>query len=102
MIIKDKPDSSSFMQVGEGYVQQASGPYSVTTVNGAGTFIQGPVSFSSPIENIKVNGIFRFNPMLSTGIASTMITPMPVLTIDLPLKNISTMAGIAAIAASLI
>lgn len=102
MIIKESPNSSSFVQVGDNYAQQASGPYSVTTVNGAGVFIQGPVSFSSPIENIKFNGIFRFNPILATGIASTMITPVPVLNLDLPLKNISTMAGIAAIAASLV
>ena len=102
MIIKDTPDSSSFLQTGRDYAQVASGPYSVTTVNGAGTFINGPLSISSPIENIKVSGIYRFNPILATGIASTMITPVPVLTLDLPLKNISTMASIAAIAASLV
>lgn len=74
------------MQTGQDYAQIASGPYSVTSVNGAGTF--GPLSISSPIENIKVSGIYRFNPILATGIASTMITPVPVLTLDLPLKNI--------------
>lgn len=102
MIIKDKPESSSFLQTGQDYAQIAAGPYSVTSVNGAGTFINGPLSISSPIENIKVSGIYRFNPILATGIASTMITPVPVLTLDLPLKNISTMASIAAIAASLV
>lgn len=102
MIIKDKPESSSFLQVGEGYSQIASGPNSITTTNDAGNFIHGPVSFSSSIENIKVGGIFRFNPMLSTGIPSTMVTPMPVLTIDLPLSNIATISKIASISLSLI
>lgn len=102
MIIKDKAGSSSFVQVGEGISQLASGPNSITTTNDAGNFIQGPVSFSSSIENIKVGGIFRFNPMLSTGIPSTMVTPMPVLTIDLPLSNIATISKIASISLSLI
>lgn len=102
MIIKDKPESSSFLQVGEGYSQIASGPNSITTTNDAGNFIQGPTSFSSSIENIKFAGIFRFNPMLSTGIPSTMVTPLPVLTLDLPIQNVATMSKIAAISLSLI
>ena len=102
MIIKDTPDSSSFLNVGEGFSQIASGPNSITTTNDAGNFIQGPVSFSSSIENIKVAGIFRFNPMLSTGIPSTAVTPMPVLKIDLPIKNVATISKIAAISLSLL
>ena len=102
MIIKDTPESSSFLQVGEGYSQIASGPNSITTTNDAGNFIQGPTSFSSSIENIKVAGIFRFNPMLSTGIPSSMVTPMPVLMIDLPIGNIGTMSKIASVALSIL
>lgn len=101
MIIKEKPNSSSFLQVGEDYSQIASGPNSITTTRDAGNFIQGPVSFSSAIENIKVGGIFRFNPMLSTGIPSSMVTPIPVLKLDLPLSNIATMSKISAIALSI-
>ena len=102
MIIKDKPESSSFAQIGEGYSQIASGPNSITTTNDAGNFILGPTSFSSSIENIKVGGIFRFNPMLSTGIPSIMVTPMPVLMIDLPIGNIDTMSKIASVALSIL
>lgn len=102
MIIKHSPESSSFVQVNEGISQLASGPNSISTTNEAGNFINGPTSFSSPIESIKFAGIFRFNPMLSTGIASTMITPIPVLTLDLPLSNIASMSKIAAISMSLI
>ncbi len=102
MIIKDKPESSSFLQVGEGYSQIASGPNSITTTNDAGNFIQGPTSFSSSIENVKFAGIYRMNPMLSTGIPSTMVTPMPILTLDLPIQNIATVSKIAAISLSLI
>ena len=102
MILKDRPESSSFVNIEEGLTQIASGPNSISTTRDGGNYIGGPLSLSSPIENIKVAGIFRFNPMLSTGIASTMITPVPVLTIDLPLSNIASMGKIASIAASLI
>ena len=40
--------------------------------------------------------------MLSTGIPSTMVTPLPVLTIDLPLGNIATLGKIATLALTLI
>ncbi len=102
MLIKHKPNSSSFLQVGEGFSQIAAGPNSITTTNDSGNYIQGPVSFSSSIENVKFGGIFRFNPMLSTGIPSTMVTPLPVLTIDLPLGNIPTLGKIATLALTLI
>lgn len=102
MILKDTPESSSFIQIGSEYAQIASGPNSVSSTNDAGTFINGPLSISSPIENIKVGGIFRFNPMLSTGIPSTMITPVPTLILDLPISNIASMIKIAAIAVSLV
>lgn len=102
MIIKDTPESSSFMQTGEGFSQIASGPNSMSTTRDAGNFINGPLSISSSIDSIKVGGIFRFNPMLSTCIPSTMVTPMPTLTIDLPVSNIGSMMKIASLAASLI
>lgn len=102
MIIKNRPESSSFVNIDEGLSQIASGPNSISSTNDAGNFINGPTSFSSAIEHVKFAGIFRFNPMLSTGIPSTMITPMPVLTIDLPISNIASMGKVAAIAMSLI
>lgn len=101
MIIKDTPESSSFVYVTEGASQIAAGPVSVTATNDAGVFINGPVSISSSIQNIKVGGIFRFNSMLSTGIASTMSTPLPVLKLDLPLGNALIMLKVAAMAKTL-
>ena len=100
-VIKNTASSSCFLNVETELTQISAGPNSITTTREAGNFIQGPVSFSSPIENMKVGGIFRFNSMLSTGIPSTMVTPMPVLKIDLPMKNIAQMIGVAAIAASI-
>lgn len=101
MILKETPDSSSFFYTVEGMSQIASGPNSVSATNDSGIFLNGPLSISSSIHNIKVGGIFRFNSMLSTGIASTMVTPMPVLKLDLPISNLGVMAKIAAIASTL-
>ena len=101
-ILANSPGSSSFVQAIEGVAQIASGPNSVSATRDAGVFINGPVSISSSISNIKVGGIFRFNTMLSTGIASTMTTPLPVLKLDLPIANVTTMATIAAVASSLL
>lgn len=101
MMIKNTPGSSSFLQVVEGEATLASGPISVTATNDAGVFINGPLSISSSIHNIKVGGIFRFNSMLSTGISSTMTTPLPVLKLDLPITNAGIMLKTAAIAMAL-
>lgn len=102
MIYKDKPDGQSFLQTDETFAQIASGANSITTTSDGGNFIQGPLSISSNINNIKVGGIFRFNTMLSTGIPSTMITPVPVLKLDIPTGNLTSMAKIATIASSLV
>jgi len=102
MIIKNTPGSSSFVQVLEGEAQLAAGPISVTATNDAGVFINGPLSISSSIHNIKVGGIFRFNSMLSTGTSSTMTTPLPVLKLDLPISNSLLMLKTAALASALV
>lgn len=101
MIIKETPSSTSFVYVTEGTTQIASGANSVSATNDSGVFINGPVSMTSSIHNIKVGGIFRFNSMLSTGMSSTMVTPLPVLKLDLPLKNITSAIAIASLAKSI-
>lgn len=101
MLIKHTPGSSSFVRVIEGEAQLASGPISVTATRDSGVYVNGPLSISSSIHNIKVGGIFRFNSMLSTGIASTMTTPLPVLKLDLPLGNAAVMMKVAALASAL-
>lgn len=102
MIIKESPSSSCFLQTGTDYTQIAAGPNSVTVTREGGNYIQGPVSFSSPVSNIKVAGVFRFNSLLSTGIPSTMITPIPVLKLDLPIAYAGQMVGVSAMMVGLL
>lgn len=82
---------------GEEYSQIASGPNSFTSTRDKGNFINGPLSISSNIDNIRVGGIYKFNPVLASGLPSTMITPIPTLVLDMPVKNLSSMAAISAV-----
>ena len=96
-VIKNSPGSSDMLIAGEGYSQITSGANSVTVTRDSGVYINGPVSLSSPIDNVKISGIFKLNTILASCLPSTMITPMPTFVMDMPIKNLSSMAGIAAI-----
>jgi hypothetical protein len=102
MLIKNKNDSSSFLQVLDETSMIASGPNSIATTRDAGNFINGPVSFSSPPTSYRFGGVFKFNPLITTCVPSTLATPISTLTLDLPIKNISTLTAITGIIASLL
>lgn len=96
-VIKETADSSCMVVAANTYTQITAGPNSITTTKESGNYINGPLSISSSIENIKVSGMFKFNPQLNTGLASTLITPIPVLVFDLPVKNLATSSAISSI-----
>lgn len=102
MLIKNKNDSSSFLNVNDDSSIIASGPNSIASTRDAGNFINGPVSFSSPPTSYRFGGVFKFNPLITTCVPSTLATPISTLTLDLPIKNISTLTAITGIIASLI
>jgi hypothetical protein len=101
-VIKITPDCSSALIAADTYSQIVSGPCSITTTADSGNFINGPLSISSGIDSIKVGAIFRFNPILASGIPSTIITPIPTLVMDVPIKNLGSLAAIASLCASLV
>lgn len=101
-VYKDKPnDSNFFMLEGENSIM-ASGPNAVGVTRSGGVFINGPTSFSSPVDSIKFGGILRFNPITASGLPSTMITPIPTFIIDLPIKGVSNMSAMASMLASVL
>lgn len=101
-IIKDKPNDSNFLMLeGENSII-ASGPNAVGVNKSGGVFLNGPVSFSSPVDSIKFGGVFRFNPVTASGLPSTMITPIPTFIIDLPIKGISNMSAMASMLSSMV
>lgn len=99
-VIKTGTDSAAAVIAAENYSQIIAGSNSIGTDTEGGNFILGPVSFSSQIDSIKVGGIFRFNPILASGLPSTMITPISTLTMDPPIKNLGSMSAIAAMISS--
>lgn len=96
-VMKTAPDSSSMVIAGDTYSQITSGANSITTTRESGNYINGPLSISSPIDNIRVNGVYKFNPQLSTGLPSTMMTPIPTLVFDIPIKNLASQSAISAV-----
>ena len=99
-IMKESVDASAAVIAAESYSQIIAGANSVSVDNEGGTFINGPISVSAPIHNWRTGAIFKFNDLLQTGMPSTMITPIPTLVIDPPIRNIASMAAIAAMVAS--
>lgn len=100
-VIKDKPSSSCMVVAADEYTQITAGPNSITTTRENGNYINGPLSISSNIDNIRVGGIYKFNPQLSTGLPSTMITPIPTLVFDLPVKTLASSSAIMAVLSGL-
>lgn len=99
-VIKYTADSKAAIVTGETYSSIIAGSNSISSDREGGNFILGPTSFSSNIDNIRV-GPFKFNPILASCLPSTMITPVPTLVLEPPIKNIASMAAIASMVSSL-
>lgn len=101
-IIKDTIDSPTFVYLEGPNVMLASGPNSVTANKDNGIFINGAVSFTSNIENIKFGGMFRFNPVAASGMPSTGISPIPTFIIESPVSGIRNITSVAGMLSSLL
>lgn len=100
-VIKEDNDSSNFLLLEQGKSIIASGPNSVSVTRDNGVFINGPVSFTSTVDSVKFAGTFRINPLAASGLPSTIVTPIPMFTIEPPIR-VGAMGSVAKIAASLI
>lgn len=49
-----------------------------------GSIITGPLSIGAAPQDIKISGINTLNPLISSGIPSTIVTPIPVCLFDFP------------------
>ena len=54
-----------------------------------GVFINGPTSIVSAPEQIRLSGLWTFNPAVLSTVASTIVTPHPVLELNIPYNNAS-------------
>lgn len=101
-IVKEKVDSSNFFLLEGSNSIMASGPMAVGVSKDHGVFVNGPTSFSSSIDSIKFGGMFRFNPVAASGLASTAITPIPTFVIESPIKGVSSITAVSSIFKSLV
>lgn len=99
-IIKDKIDSSAFLEAGSLHSRMAAGAMSVTVDKDGGAFINGPLSISSGIGSIKFGPIFKFNPLAASCVPSTLVTPISTFIFDIPAKHAASYASIAAMVLS--
>lgn len=96
-VIKSAPDSSAMLIAADTYSQITAGPCSMTVTRQDGTFINGPLSISSQIDSIRIGGVFKMNPILASCLPSTMITPIPTLVLDIPVKNLGSASAISSL-----
>ena len=54
-----------------------------------GTFISGPASLVAAPEQIRISGLWQLRPELLSTVASTIVTPNPVLQLNIPYNNVS-------------
>lgn len=54
-----------------------------------GAFINGPTSIMATPDQIRISGLWRLNPTLLSTVASTIVTPHPVLELNIPYNNAS-------------
>jgi hypothetical protein len=97
MIFKNEIASDTFIEISDGIITMASGANSISTTRDGANFINGPISFSSPFTNMRLGGIYKFNSLMMATMPSTMVTPIPTLTLDLPVAEAASMAALTAL-----
>lgn len=100
MIIRNSIASEAFIGVEDDSIGMSSGAMSISTDKTGGNFINGPVSLTTGISNIRFGGVFKFNPLAASCVPSTIVTPISTFIIDIPAKNIAGLSKCAAMVIS--
>jgi hypothetical protein len=100
MILKNSIEATSMMDIGNSHARIAAGAMSFTSDKDAGNFVNGPLSITANLGNIRIGGVFKFNPLTMTGIPSTLVTPIPTFTIDVPAKHVGVLLKCAGVVMS--
>lgn len=95
MKLKNTINSNSFLEYSNDNITMASGPMSISSHKDHGNFINGPLSITGPFTNIRFSGMFKLNPLLSLGLPSTIITPIPTFEIDMPIKEAASFGALS-------
>ena len=66
---------------------QGGRDYAIVSDAKLGNFIKGPISLTAHPTNIRIHGLWTLNPQLLSCIPSTIVTPVSVLNLNLPLSG---------------
>ena len=93
---------SPIMEVNDNYSSLRGNPdYGFFSYRqGGGNIVKGPISLATEPHQIKISGISTFNPLITSGFPSTIVTPIPTCVWSLPaaaaiqplLKDVTIMA----------
>jgi len=83
-IIKPNDLSSTSLKLTEEYAAITGSDFNRIASSEVGNFIVGPTAFTAHPESIRIGGIYRFNGLLTSTMASTMINPISTLVLDIP------------------
>ena len=94
-IQKYRPESSAALKVYDDKVTIAgSADHHITSDSIFGNFISGKTSILADVAQVRVSGMWTFNPVLLSCIPSTQTTPNAVLRLDVPTKNAKLLSDI--------
>lgn len=88
-LFKYRPDSVAHVQAKDNFVAiSGSEKHRFVSHKDYGNFVVGPTSFTAHPESIRIGSVYRINGLHTSTLASTIVTPMPLLILDLPGENL--------------
>jgi len=66
----------------------------ITSDGQFGNFIAGKTSILTDAKQIRISGFWTFRPEILSTVASTIVTPHPVLLFDCPFSNLSVIKSV--------
>jgi hypothetical protein len=93
---KSSPDSPSGIVVSENATRINGNKDNFVLTDESGTTINGPISFPAGASQIRYAGMWTMNTEMILSLPSTMATPSPVMTINPPIKQFTSLMGQAA------
>jgi hypothetical protein len=97
MKIKNSIDSSVFLEADSNASRIVAGPISVTADRKAGVFVNGTLSITAGITGIRLGPIYKFNPLTTSCVPSTLVTPISTFVFDIPAKHAIQYAALGAL-----
>lgn len=89
--IKSTSDSNAGIVVSENAVRANGSKDNSITIDDKGITLNGPMSIPGGSSQIRFSALWTMNTELMLSLPSTLATPMPVMTINPPVKQIASL-----------